>query len=389
MHILIVALHRPTKPTGICRHAANLAKCLADLDQVHRITIIIGEWQIAYFKATFVLDSPKINLISIAITNSSLSRNIWFILGLSKIAKKLCPDIIHLSFPIPFFRQLLKQPVVTTIHDLYPYEFPENFGYPNVLFNRLFLTYCIRNSNGLSCVSNITLNSLYKYFPKANLNKEIAVVYNYVDFIKIKTSIPEGKNIQNLDQFLLCIGQHRQNKNLDLLIKTFFNLKIDGTLKQHTKLIIVGSNGPETPKLYNLVDYFNIEKSVLFLSSIEDSNLKWLYQNCEIFIIPSSTEGFCLPLAEAMSFSSKIVCSDIPIFREIGGDDCIYFQLTQNSEISQKNLAKAINYSLKKVVSRKTITSCHFSKATVAIQYLELYSKILSTNFPVVSPNIS
>ena len=29
MHVLIAALHRPVKPTGVCRHAANLARCLA------------------------------------------------------------------------------------------------------------------------------------------------------------------------------------------------------------------------------------------------------------------------------------------------------------------------------------------------------------------------
>lgn len=28
MHILIAALHRPTDPTGVCRFAANLARCL-------------------------------------------------------------------------------------------------------------------------------------------------------------------------------------------------------------------------------------------------------------------------------------------------------------------------------------------------------------------------
>ena len=76
MHILIAALHRPTKPTGVCRHAANLAQCLADTPEVSKVTLIIGAWQKDYFQ--LFVNSPKIQLISVEIQNSSLVRNIWF-----------------------------------------------------------------------------------------------------------------------------------------------------------------------------------------------------------------------------------------------------------------------------------------------------------------------
>ena len=58
MHILIAALHRPTKPTGVCRHAANLAQCLADTPEVSKVTLIVGTWQKDYFEQFF--NSPKI-----------------------------------------------------------------------------------------------------------------------------------------------------------------------------------------------------------------------------------------------------------------------------------------------------------------------------------------
>ena len=53
MHILIAALHRPSKPTGVCRHAANLAQCLADTKEVTKVTLIVGAWQRHYFE-TFI-----------------------------------------------------------------------------------------------------------------------------------------------------------------------------------------------------------------------------------------------------------------------------------------------------------------------------------------------
>ncbi|MDF5716701.1 MAG: glycosyltransferase [Rhizonema sp. NSF051] len=181
MHILISALHRPAKPTGVCRHAVNLAQCLADTD-ITQITLVIGSWQQDYFKTSFPLFSKKVKIISVDIKNSSTSRNLWFLFGLPKLAKQLQADLVHLSFPLPFIRTLFHCPVVVTIHDLYAYEYPENFGFPNVIFNQLFFHQCINNSDGLSCVSKCTIESLKKYFAGIEKKKEITVIYNYVDF---------------------------------------------------------------------------------------------------------------------------------------------------------------------------------------------------------------
>lgn len=377
MHVLIAALHRPIEPTGVCRHAVNLARCLASTNEITKITLVIGKWQLNYFKTAFVLDSLKIDLISVDIKNSSLSRNIWFLWGLSKLAHQLHPDLVHLSFPIPFFRFLFACPVVTTIHDFYPYEYPENFGYPNVWFNRWFLKQCIENSDGFSCVSEITLKNLYKYFPNTSLNKQAAVVYNYVDFSQVTSSIPTSIDTKKLDSFILCVGQHRQNKNLDLLIQAYCQLNRKNQINSKTKLVIVGANGPETNKLKDSIDRFNLKQLVLLVSSLDDITLKWLYQNCELFVIPSSTEGFCLPLAEAIYFSCKVVCSDIPIFREIGSNDCIYFQLEEDSV---QNLVKAIADTFNKTNYNQAIDNYRFAKEKITVQYLELYSKIIQIN---------
>jgi hypothetical protein len=99
MHILIAALHRPSKPTGVCRHAANLAQCLALRDTVIKVTLVIGKWQKDYFEKSFTLSSPKIEVIIIDIKNNSVSRNLWFLFGLPKLAGKLKCNLVHLSFP--------------------------------------------------------------------------------------------------------------------------------------------------------------------------------------------------------------------------------------------------------------------------------------------------
>jgi glycosyltransferase involved in cell wall biosynthesis len=190
MHVLISALSRFSKPTGLCRHAANLAQCLASRDKVSKVTLVLGTWQKVSFQTCFNLNSEKIELVPIDIKNTSLSRNTWFIYGLPEVAKSYHPNIVHLSFPIPFFRSFFSSTVVSTIHDLYPYEFPENFGYFNSLFNRLFLKQCVNQSDGLACVSCQTLERLKFYFPNILLKKHIDVVYNYVKFSTTPQKFP-------------------------------------------------------------------------------------------------------------------------------------------------------------------------------------------------------
>ncbi|MGD1855047.1 MAG: glycosyltransferase family 4 protein [Leptolyngbyaceae cyanobacterium] len=365
MHVLIPALHRPTKPTGVCRHAVNLAQCLAAATNVTRVTLVIGSWQRDYFNEVFQLDSPKIQLADVDIKNSSLARNRWFLLGLPQLANRLNPDMIHMSFPFPFVRQWFKSPVVSTIHDLYPYECPENFGYPRVWFNQLFLQQCVRNSDGLTCVSNCTLTALKDYFPTVKHTKQTAVVYNVVDFEGVDANIP--RQVSPGDSFLMSVAQHRKNKNLDLLIRAYGALH----QRQHlrAKLLIVGSSGPETEHLTQLVTQLNLEDQVLFLSGLTDGELRWLYEHASLFVIPSATEGFCLPLVEALTLACPAVCSDIPIFREVGSARCHYFSL----EGQDSALATAMTAALSAAPSSEQTVDSRFSKPTIAKQLLDFY----------------
>ncbi|MDE5084254.1 MAG: glycosyltransferase family 1 protein, partial [Trichodesmium sp. St18_bin1] len=112
MHILISALSRFNRPSGICRYATNLAKCLEEIEQISRITLVLGSWQEKYFIEDFQIDSEKIKIFPVNIKNNSIYRNIWFIFQLPKLTKIINPELVHISFPIPFLRFLFPCSVV-------------------------------------------------------------------------------------------------------------------------------------------------------------------------------------------------------------------------------------------------------------------------------------
>lgn len=373
MHILIAALHRSTKPTGICRHAANLARSLADLAEVTQVTLVTGAWQRHYFETAFALSSPKIHMIDVAIQNRSSGRNLWFLFELPKLANQQHPDIVHLAFPLPFWRSRFHCPVVATIHDLYPYECPENFGRIRAIFNRLFLRQCIAQSDGLTCVSQATLKQLKFFFPNVDTRKLLTITYNSVDFSQVVPRCPEMFRDREGFPFLLAVAQHRKNKNLNLLIQAFAELLRNGKLRSETELILVGSSGPETDNLHQLIEDLQLRSQVRWLASVSDQELRWLYQQCLLYVVPSSTEGFCLPLVEALYLGCKVVCSDISIFREIAADNGHYFDL-QNDPIQQ--LTQAITAAIAQPAGQP-YEDARFSKQTVANQYFKFYSRVM------------
>ena len=55
-----------------------------------------------------------------------------------------------------------------------------------------------------------------------------------------------------------------------------------------------------------------------------DEEIVRLFSGAKAFVFPSFAEGFGLPPLEAMASGVPVVCSDIPVFREVYGDAVRY-----------------------------------------------------------------
>jgi glycosyltransferase involved in cell wall biosynthesis len=372
MHILISGLSRFYQPTGICRHSANLAWCLSETDIVSKITLLVGAWQRDYFLDCFNLSSPKIQVVPVHMQNNSLMRNLWFAFQLPRIANAYEVNLVHVSFPVPVSRTLFRMPLVTTVHDMYPYEFPATFGSLNAFFKRLFFHQCVRTSDALACVSQTTMESLRRYEKTVGKKKIVRVVPNYADFSDDRMEVPEALR-GSLQPFILAVGQHQWNKRFDLLIDAFHRLRKDDKLTGDLQLVIAGSPGSQTERLLKQVKRLQLSEQVHWLPAVTDAELVWLYQNCELFVASSAIEGFCIPLLEALYFSCRAVCTDLPVLREIAGDNPVFFDI---SRTPVENLAAAIVRGLDAPKNTSSSRLC-FSGETTAAECLSLYSLLL------------
>ena len=59
-------------------------------------------------------------------------------------------------------------------------------------------------------------------------------------------------------------------------------------------------------------------KRIFYLPDADDAELAALYRSAEYSFQLSVGEGFGLPLVEAAANGIPVICSDIPVFREVG-----------------------------------------------------------------------
>jgi glycosyltransferase involved in cell wall biosynthesis len=373
MKILIAAASFSSQISGLQRHAFNVVRCLLQLQEISAVHLVVAPWQSALVKDAGLDHDPRLTVHIAEMEPSSLSRNLWYYRELPKLAARVQVDVVHLTYPMPVDGAAFACPTVVTLHDLYPYEIPQNFGYPKCIFNRVVLQQCLRNVDSIACVSEITDVLLRRYAPAATFRKAVRI-YNCVEaepLCAIESPIPGWQG----EPFLLCVAQHRSNKNIPLLLRTFDRLLQRRDIDSKMKLLVVGIEGPESRRIYRLVSDLRLDERVHFLEGLPEPELQWCYGRCEALVTPSITEGFGLPVAEALMAGCRVVCSDIPAFREVGGDYCRFVPMGGDEE---GMLADAIVTALQQP-AKAPISLPQFSSSLLANQYLGLYRGLIAT----------
>ena len=370
MQILLVGLHRFTKPYGLCRYTANLFFCLRKVESL-RVTLVLGEWQKDYYREALQMDVDDPNVIWVSLRRPALSRYWWYVWSLPKLARKLNASIVHILFPVLITRRSFACPIVLTMHDLYAYDTPDAIGFPNVFLNRLVLRTCVGASAAVVSISYFTRDRLRRWFPELEMRMTLPVIYQEVVVRETRSGTAQLMAIPA--KFLLCVGHHRRNKNLDLTIEAFFKARDRGVVDDSTQLVIVGSEGPETHQLRTTAGR---RQGVCFLNSIADEHLARLYTSCEALICASSIEGFCLPVAEALLFSCRVICSNIPVLREVAGDQGTYFGLEPRSSDA---IVEAISSSMSS--NSHTAGQSRLFTSNPAEEWPKLYAGVLEGHF--------
>ena len=229
----------------------------------------------------------------------------------------------HYNVPV-----LAKFNLITTMHDLIHILYPEGAsGRLAPFYMKFMMGRILKSARAVICVSQATKDEIEKRLPQKKWDSPIQreidavgqslffhVIYEGVDkvFVKI-TDLGYLKSVKEKyrlpDKFILYVGSIRRHKNISALLDSFERFK---QRAPEMRMVMVGRYGHD-------IDVKR--EGVMYLGEIEsDKELAAIYNLASCLFNLSLYEGFGLTILEAQRCGLPVLCSDIPVHREVGGD---------------------------------------------------------------------
>jgi glycosyltransferase involved in cell wall biosynthesis len=218
-------------------------------------------------------------------------------------------------------------------------------------------------STGLLCISEAVANDVRTWLqnnhPKRNKLPRISSFHLGAD---LENSAPSKgmpndaaqtlKLLQSKTSFLTVGTLEPRKGHLQTLaaFELLWQQQID------VNLVIVGKKGWMVDALAASINtHAELGKRLLWLDGISDEYLESIYKASACLLSASEGEGFGLPLIEAAKQGIPILARDLPVFREVAGNDAFYF-----TGLSAEDLALAVKewlnlYQSKQVPNSKLI----------------------------------
>ena len=261
----------------------------------------------------------------------------------------LQPDIIHISSLFEGFTDDVvtsigrfdqRTPVSVSLYDLIPLLNSKKFLDPNPHYKKNYLTKLdhLKNASLYLAISQFTLEECQLHLPS-----------NGKEFINVSTAIEshfkplnlEKEAFENLKQkfsikrpFIFYTGGADDHKNLPRLIEAFAALKADIRSKYQ---LVFGGRIHIVPHLKGIAKFNRLgDNDLIFTGYVSNEDLLQIYNICQIVVFPSWHEGFGLPVLEAMSCGTPVICGNRSSLPEVIGLEEAMFDPFDVKSISAK-----------------------------------------------------
>jgi glycosyltransferase involved in cell wall biosynthesis len=286
---------------------------------------------------------------------------------------KLKADLVHFCMtqqPLLYFKKS-----VTTVHDLTTARYKNPDKNPYIFFikqqiYKLVIWYASYKSKQIITPSNYVKKDLMNY-TKIKSNK-ITVTYEAAD--KIQETAKPIKDLVG-KQFLMYIGRPNPHKNLWKLIEAFDALK---GMYPNLYLVLAGKIDKNYSDMRRRAASNNIV-GIYITDYIEESEVRWLYENCQAYVFPSLSEGFGLPGVEAMAHGAPVVSSNATCLPEIYGKAAEYFDpKDKESLIGALSKVLADDKLKKRLIAKGYEQNKQYSWFNTAAETLLIYRQALA-----------
>jgi len=314
--LISYGLDRPL--TGIGRYTVELARALAALENGPGVTLLAagGAGPLADQNGLRSVPLPGCRLLPGLVTLANVV--------IPRLARRYELDIVHDPTGVsPFLFGTASARSVVTVHDVFPWSYPDTSTLLETLIYRYWLPRLLPRVDAVLTVSQASKSDIVGFLRVSS--GKIRVVQEGVDEAYQPIS-PDRVAAARLrhdlpDEYMLYLGSTRKHKNLNGLLSAYDRLK---RIERAPCLVLVGVSPEECRKtLVETVGNSSLQASITCISQVPEADLPSLYSGAVLFVRPVLDEGFGLPALEAMACGTPVVCSNVSSLPEVVGEAAI------------------------------------------------------------------
>lgn len=240
------------------------------------------------------------------------------------------------SFLLPYLKKRGVK-IAVFVHDIIPVILPQYCDRETAMRFMDYIGAHAKYADVIIGNSQNTITDMEKLLAELELPiPHMAVAPLGADFkLKQSEKTSEHPVVQGLrgKKYLLAVGTIEPRKNYDFLLD-FYEQKLKF---MNIELVVCGRQGWNVDAVMARILKMNhSEKGFHYVGYANDILITDLYRNAFFMILTTHYEGFGLPVIEAFHYQTPALVPDIPVFREVGGEYCDYYDSDDMLQLEAK-----------------------------------------------------
>jgi glycosyltransferase involved in cell wall biosynthesis len=296
--------------SGVARMIEAVLRCMGEMNQPFQ-TIRV------YTPAPIPDDVKLPSIATNVVVPGRLGQEFWEQVDLPRAHGRqgllFCPSyVIPLLAPCPTF----------VVHHGSYEGFPQAFS-PWVL-NKARVAYALSawRASGVSTVSAFSREDMRKYYHIPP--ERVHVVPEGVDTSNFHP-ITDAAQVERFRRdfvgtdspYIAYVGKPTERRNLTPLLHAFARLRRERGMPH--KLLIVGAALPGTSPFRQVIRDLQLDDDVIVRDYASHKEMPFVYNAADLFIYPSSYEGFGMPVLESMACGTPTIALNNTAFPEFAG----------------------------------------------------------------------
>jgi glycosyltransferase involved in cell wall biosynthesis len=228
----------------------------------------------------------------------------------------------HLLFCPSYVAPLLARCPTFLVHQGSYEGYPQAFDWWTLNKARLIYALSARKATAVSTVSEYSKRDMVRFYgmkPEA-----IHVVPEGVN-TRVFRPIADRERLRAWRTALLgadapyitYVGKPTERRNLSALLRAYGRLKEQDSIPH--KFVIAGADLPGTSPFRQVISELGIKRDVVVKGYVTHAEMPLVYNAADVFVYPSSYEGFGMPVLEAMACGTPVIALDNTAFPEFAG----------------------------------------------------------------------